>query len=490
MVAMNPDTPILVGAGQCRHHLRDLDDITEPVDLMLRACRIAEKDTTVSLLHKVQSVRVIRGIWRYGNPAAWISDQIGAGNAETVGTLYGGNYNQVMVNDAAEDISRGKLDLVLITGAEVGYTLAKLQKAGREFCFRELPGDYDWLVSTSQMPEHHEYEVANGIGSAIQVYPLYENAIRYQRGETLPEHMARVSELWSRFSAVAAGNPHAWMRERVSAGTIATPSPANRRVSLPYTKLMNANNAVDMGAALILCSVTRAQSLGIPRDKWVFIHAGVEGRDHFSASVRDNFHSSPAIRIAGRQLFEMTGTDPAGLDFVDIYSCFPSAVQIAAKELGLPETRPLTVTGGLTFGGGPLNNYVMHSIARMAEWLRESPNARGLITANGGNLYKQALAIYSATPPARDFRRVNVQEEIDALPGRTCLPDYQGRVTIESCTVMYGAEGPAVAHFSCLTNKGERVWANSDDVDLMRAMETEEFCGRSAMLDKTIRIDG
>ncbi|GIT40049.1 MAG: hypothetical protein Ct9H300mP8_12450 [Gammaproteobacteria bacterium] len=74
--------------------------------------------------------------------------------------------------------------------------------------------------------------------------------------------------------------------------------------------------------------------------------------DHFSASVRDNFYSSPGIRVIGRRLLELTDTKVDELDFVDLYSCFPSAVQIAAEEYGFDENRDLTVTGGLTFGGG------------------------------------------------------------------------------------------------------------------------------------------
>ena len=215
----------------------------------------------------------------------------------------------------------------------------------------------------------------------------------------------------------------------------------------------------------------------------------MEGHDHFSASVRPDFHSSPGIRLVGQRLFELTETDPADLEYVDLYSCFPSAVQIAAKELGLDENRSLTVTGGLTFGGGPVNNYVMHSIARMVELLRKSSGGKGLITANGGNLYKQAQAIYSNMPPAEDFRRENVQPRIDQIPERQCLPEFNGPVTIESYTAMYTGDQPSIAHIACLTQEGQRVWANSRDQDLMQAMIREEFCGRSAKLDRNGNIE-
>jgi acetyl-CoA C-acetyltransferase len=485
---MNPNTPILVGVAQLQHRIKDLDDVIEPLDLMLQASKAAEEDTGVKLLSKVQSVRVVRGLWSYENPARYLADVMGAPNAQTAITRFGGNYNQVVVNDTAASILSGELDLVLITGAEIGYSLAKARKAGTRIEMREVPGQVDLLFGESQQSEHHEYEIAKGIQTAIQVYPMYENAIRFHRGESLQTHIERVSSLWSRFSEVAEGNPNAWIRNRVSAEKIRTISENNRAVSFPYTKLMNSNNSVDMAAALIMCSVEKAKQLSIPEHLWIYPHAGVEGRDHYCASVRDNFYSSPGIRLVGRRLFELADVDANDLDYVDLYSCFPSAVQIAAKELGLSEGRDLTVTGGLTFGGGPLNNYVMHSIARMVELLRKNPEGKGLITANGGNLYKHAHCIYSGLPPEKDFKRDDVQSQIDALPARECLPEFTGKVTIESYTVMYSGDLPHIAHVSCLTQAGQRVWVNSNDMNLMQSMICEEFCGRDARIDRDQRI--
>lgn len=480
---MNPNTPILVGAAQLQHRINSLDDVIEPLDLMMRACREAEEDTGVKLLSRVQSVRVVRGMWSYENPARYIAELIDAPGAQTAGTLFGGNYNQVVVNETAASILAGELDLVLITGAEIGYSMAKARKAGSRIEMRDVPGNIDLLFGESQRSEHHEFEMAKGIQTAIQVYPMYENAIRFHRGESLQAHIERVSGLWSRFSDVAGKNPHAWIRKSVSAEVIRTVSESNRAVSFPYTKLMNSNNAVDMAAALIMCSVEKAMQLSIPEHLWIYPHAGVEGRDHFCASVRDNFYSSPGIRLVGQRLFELTGIDASDLEYVDLYSCFPSAVQIAAEELGLAEDRDLTVTGGLTFGGGPLNNYVMHSIARIVELLRQNPESRGLITANGGNLYKHAHCIYSGQPPAKDFQRDNVQDHIDALPARECLPEFTGKVSVESYTVMYADGQPNIAHVACLTQDGQRVWVNSDDKDLMQSMISEEFCGRDARIN-------
>ena len=479
----NPRTPVIVGVGQFLNRIDSLDQAIEPLEMMMRAVRRAEADAGVgAFLGQAQSVRVVRGMWSYENPAKVVAERLGASGAQTMGTLIGGNQNQALLSFTAGEILAGKFDLVLITGAENGNSAGKARRAGVTLAQTPAPGSPDAIFGAEQQPEHHEHERAKGISRAIQVYPMYDNAIRHARGETLEGHLTRVSELWSRFNDVAQQNPNAWVRNDMSAEEIRTPSPRNRQISFPYTKFMNANMSVDMAAALVLCSYAKARQLGIAEDRLVYPYSGVEGYDHFSASVRDNFHTSPGIRITGNRALELAGIGVDDLDHVDLYSCFPSAVQVAAAELGLGEGRPLTVTGGLTFGGGPLNNYVMHSIARTVELLRENPEGHALVTGNGGNLYKHAHGVYGGTPPAQDFRRDDVKAEISALPARRCLPEHEGEAVIESYTVMYEAEEPSIGHVSCLTPAGDRTWVNTRDADLVRGMVSEEFCGRRARI--------
>ena len=479
---MNPRTPVLVGVGQVLNRIEELTEAKEPLVLMQEAIAEAVADTGVEdFLHQVQSVRVVKGIWPYENPAKWLAESIGAASAETVGTLIGGNQNQAVINATALDVLNGHFDLVLITGAENGNAAMKARKFGIDLSYTETPGQCDRIIGASQEAEHHAYEMAKGIRQAIQVYPMYDNALRYHLGETLSDHRARVGALWSRFNDVAQTNPHAWVQDDMSAEEISTPSAANRPISFPYTKFMNANMSVNMGAALIMTTVGKAKALGIAEERWVYPIAGVAGYDHFSASVRDNFYTSPGIRLVGERLLELADITIDQLDYVDLYSCFPSAVQIAAREYGFVEDRNLTVTGGLTFGGGPLNNYVMHAIARTVDLLRQN-GGRGLVTANGGNLYKHVHGIYSSEPPDRDFVVDNVQTRIDSLPSRTCIASHSGSASIESYTVMFGADGPAVAHMACQNSEGERTWVNSNDPELMAEMTRTEFCGRAVQL--------
>ncbi len=473
------ETPVLVGVAQLNQRSDAAGQPKEPIELMIDASRMAAADADApALLAQATSVRVVRGWWPYKNPARVVREAVGAPEAETGLTPYGGNFVQSTVNKSALDIQAGKHELILITGAECGNSRAKTLRAGKQVNWRDIDGTPDVYLGEDVMMVN-DVEKALRLTRPIRMYPLLEVARRHHVGEGVQDHLKRISELWAGFSAVAADNPHAWLREAKTAEEIRTASAVNRPVSFPYPKFMNSNDKVDQAAALILCSARKAAALGIPKEKWIYPWVGTDAHDHYYVSNRDNLHSSPAIRIAGGRALELAGLSPDDLHLVDLYSCFPIAVQVAAAELKLGTDRPLTVTGGLTFAGGPLNNYVMHSIARMAELLRESPTHKGLITANGGYITKHAFGIYAAEPPSKPFQYANPQEEVDALPARPLATDHNGQAEVEGYSVIYGAQGPEQAHVAARLAGGERTWANCEDLDVMQAMTEQEFCGRA-----------
>jgi acetyl-CoA C-acetyltransferase len=476
-------TPVLVGVGQYSQRLDDPREGKEPLAMMIAALQLAADDAgTTELLARADSVRVIRGVWPYGDPARAIAQEFGADEAESVGTPWGGNSAQACVNDAASDIQAGRCKLVLIAGGENGRSSAIARRQGIKLEYRDAPGESD-RGSDAKLPLPHSAEVARGIFRPTEVYAVFESAIRAARGESIDAHAKRISELWAGFNAVACENSNAWIRKPYSAAEIRSASPDNPMINLPYPRLMNSNNRVDMGAGLIVCSLEVARELGVPDEKIVYLHAGTEANDSESPSTRYEFHRSPAIRIAGSRALELAGKTVADIDHFDLYSCFPSAVQVAATELGIPQDRPLSVTGGLTFGGGPLNDYVLHSIARMAEVLRAEPGSFGMVTANGGFLSKHAFGIYSTEPPSEDFQHENLQAQVDALPLREALENFDGPVTIEAYTVRFLDGVPATGFASCLTEDGARTWAKIEEPELLEMMSREEFCGRAARLD-------
>ena len=490
MSSLDPRTPVIVGAGQWTNRVDRGEPAAEPVDMMAEALRRAAADSgaTADPLAKADAVRVVSTFSRrYRNAARLVAERIAASPRDEALSPIGGNEPQALVSRACLDIAAGDADTVLICGAEAWRT--------RSATARE---DLGWTTQDESVPEArltapeveliHPNEVARGIYMPTQVYPLFEQALRHRADRSVDEHLVHVGELWAGFSAVAAQNPHAWIRDRMTAEQIRTPSSANRWVCWPYTKVMNANNAVEQSAALVVCSAERAEALGVHRERWVFPLAGTQAHDTYAVSHRPDLASSGAIRHAARELFSLAGRGLDEVAHVDLYSCFPSAVQIAAAEIGLGLDRPLTVTGGLSFAGGPWNNYVTHSIATMVGLLRSQPGVAGLVTANGGYVAKHALGLYSTEPPARGFRWADVQAAVDALPTRELCEQVDApgtAATIESWVVVHGRDGaPAKVLAACLLDDGRRAWASADDGDTVAELRSgAEQIGRAVTLD-------
>ncbi len=489
-MAIDPRLPVIIGVGQTVQHAAGFDDALEPVDLMAEAVRAAATDAGVGAVPAVDSVRVVQLLsWRYRDPARLVADALGLSPKETVYTTPGGNTPQMLVNTTAGEIQRGELDIAVLSGSECWRTRTKARKAGFSLPWRTEPEDAaPSRVIGAEFVMSHPAEIARKIYMPVQVYPMLETAVRAAADEAPDEHQRRVSELWARFSSVAAENPYAWVRRALSAEEIRTPGANNRMIGLPYPKYMNSNNDVDMAAAVIMCSVERARQLGVSEDRWVFLQAGADCNDTKYVSNRADLHSSPAVRLGGGRALELAGIGIDDVEVVDLYSCFPSAVQIGAAALGLDPASQLTRTGGLAFAGGPWNNYVMHAIATVVSDLRHRPGSYGLVWANGGYVTKHSFGVYSTTPPASGTRldAGAIQAEIDALPTVELAEaaDAAGAATVEAYTVMHDREGtPEQAITTCLTPDGRRAWGTSTDADLLAAMREGEWVGRAVTLD-------
>jgi acetyl-CoA C-acetyltransferase len=263
---------------------------------------------------------------------------------------------------------------------------------------------------------------------------------------------------------------------------IYTPSPANRMVAFPYTKYMNAVMNVDQSAALVMTSVANARRLGIPEDRWVYlVGAGGAYEDPWWVSERPSFSSCPALREAGQQALTRAGVGIGEIEFMDLYSCFPSAVELACEELGIPTdgSRQLTVTGGLPFFGGPGNNYSTHAIASMMALLRERPGAKGLVTASGWYLSKHAVGVYSTQAPDPDRRSEPVHRREDPAPSIELALEAEGPASIETYTVLFGRDGsPTQGIVVGRLEDGRRFLANTpEDPGLAEALAASEAIG-------------
>ncbi len=480
---LDPRTPVVVGVGQVEQRVSNAAAACSPTSLLAQAALAAQGDAgTGRLLAALDTIAVVRILsWRYRDPAALVAEELGITPRRTIETDDGGNYPQALVNRAAEEIRAGTADAVLIGGAETWRTRSASRAIDHELPW---PLQGDDVNPTEAVRNHdqlgHPGEWARHVMMPVEIYPLFENAWRAAQGWSIDHHRDHIAALWAGFSDVAVTNPHAWIQRTFTAEEIRDPTPDNRMVGFPYTKLMCANNAVEQAAAVVVCSVERAIDLGIPTDRWVFPWSGTGAHEHWFVSHRWSLAEAPAIRLAGQAALDLAGVGVDDLSHVDVYSCFPSAVQIAAHEIGLGTDRPLTVTGGLSFAGGPWNDYVSHSIASMADRLRAEEGSIGLVTANGGFLTKHAFGVYSTTPPANGFRTRDVQAEVDALPSRELAENHDGPVTVETSTVMFGRSGDAERGIvAALLPDGRRAWGISTDPDLLVTLTTEETAGRA-----------
>lgn len=485
-MSLDSRTPVLIGAGQFVHRATGLDDALDPCALMCEAIRSAATDAGLTRVPNPDSVRVVGLLsWRYGDPAWVVANQLGLSPRETAATTMGGNSPQTLVNGTAMEIQRGELDLAILCGGEAWRTRMRARKAGVELEWPKSAPDQMPRLLGEDLEMNHPSERARGIVMPVQVYPMFETAVRAAAGRTVEEQQTLSSELYAKFSEAAAANPYAWLRDVKTAEEIRTPSATNRMIGFPYPKYMNSNNDVDMGAALIMCSVEKAEALGVPRDRWVFPHSGADCHEHNYISNRWSFAETPAVELGGRRALELAGVGIDDIEIIDLYSCFPSAVQLGAQSLGISLDRQVTRTGGLAFAGGPWNNYVMHAIATVMNDLRDRPGAKGLVWANGGYATKHSFGVYSTTPPV-SFQHAHPQDEVDAMPRRELAEPAaaQGTATVEAYSVMFARDGePETALAACLLADGRRAWGTSTDAALAAAMCEGEWVGRTVELD-------
>jgi acetyl-CoA C-acetyltransferase len=488
--------PILVGCGDVTDTTTPAEAGRSPFDLIAQAARLALADAGAAglagMIDVLATVRLIADtsprfaskLGTSSNPPRSISGRLGIHPARYVYSTVGGNTPQYLVNLFSEAIAEGEIRAALITGGEALRTQHGLRRFDTSVSWSEDPGGRPEMIGESH-PARSDEEERHGLRAPITIYPLFETAIRGARGHSVDEHLQSMARLFARFADVAAHNPLATRRSGYSAERLARVDEDNRWIGFPYPRLMNAHPYVDQAAALVLTSVGVARDLGISPAKWVYLHGSADCHDHWYVSERINLHSSPAIRRGAWKALDMAGRTLSDIRFFDLYSCFPSIVEIACEEIGLAEDDPrgLTVTGGLPYFGGPGSNYVTHSISEMMRRLRAAPGAFGMVSGNGNYVTKHSFGIYSTTPWHGPWRRedpARLQAELDALPKAPLTKNPSGLAIIETYTIMHGKSGPEFGVvLGRLTQTGERFIANTaSDRRVLDDLQERESLGR------------
>lgn len=491
--------PVLVGVGQTVSHWdgsQTAADAPSPQSLNVDATRAALADAGISaeeidiiLLARTNDDCYPTPRRPHGanlNYPGTLADAIGAKPKELVYNISGGQSAQQSVNEAAARIHAGEADCILLAGSEATKASRAAERKGI---------DIDWSGTSDQsmidrgvgFDMINQTEIAHGLYRPPWLYALVENAMAAEAGQTRSERRAVMAKLWEKFAAVAKDNPYSQFQPDFDADFLATPSKANYPYADPFLKWHMAQDAVNQGAALIIMSDAKADSLGIAKDKRVYLHGAGEAVEP-AFTERPGFTQSWAMDVAINRAFAQAGLTVDDIAIFDLYSCFPCAVFSSTAVLGIDpssDPRPLTVTGGLPFSGGPGNNYSMHAIAAMAERLRAQPGAYGLVLANGGWLSKESVGIWSTTAPdaftpvePMAKRDDSILVEIEAAPESG---------TLETYTVTHGKSGPELGIILARTSDGKRFIAHAKPDAMPRLMEEDSPVGLAVQAET---IDG
>jgi acetyl-CoA C-acetyltransferase len=388
----------------------------------------------------------------------------------------GGQSPQAMVNELARRIHAGEIGAALLSGSEANRASKGARKHGVEI---------NWADSDDRPVDDRGMgamlltrgEIKQGLIAPAFFYALFENALAHKEGRTRSQHRRAMAELFQPFTRAAAGNPYAQFPIERSVDFLSAPSKENYEFADPYMKWFIAQDAVNQGAAVILTSEAKADALGVPKAKRVYLQGSGEASDD-EISVRPVLDRSWAMDVAVARALDQGGTATKDIRHFDLYSCFPIAVFSAARALGLDwktEARPLTLTGGLPFFGGPGNNYSLHGIAEMMAQLRRDPGALGLVLANGGWMTKEAAGVYSTLAPAQ-FKPA----EPAAKPKEKvtlCEEACEGK--LETFTVVHGKTGAELGIGFVRLADGRRAMGQMRGADVAALREETSPIGRA-----------
>ncbi|HUP73119.1 MAG TPA: hypothetical protein VM282_08720 [Acidimicrobiales bacterium] len=465
--------PVLIGVGQSIH--RDDDDWAgaEPIRLMVDAARNVFADCGSVPPATIDSIDVLHvQAWRYDDIAGLVGERLGCGAARGTSYPVGGETPLRVLDDVARRIQRGETKCALIIGAESTRAVDRCAKAG---------GALGWTPMVKprtkwQIPDTWRRITDIGVQRAMHIFALYENALRVHEGIALSDAQEESANLWAALSRVAANNPYSWSRDAVDPTTVRTITAANRRVAFPFTKRMTANPFVNQGAALLVTDTATARSLRVPEGQWIYPWGSAGADEPAEVLSRTSFHRSAAVEHAIVRTQELTETTTDDYSFVELYSCFPTMPKLSGRVLGPIKPEAPTVTGGLSFFGGPGSNYLTHSIAAMALRLRES-GGLGFIHGVGEMMTKHHALVLGAEPRAGGYAS-DPNGIVAIAPAAVAIDDrYVGAGTVETCSVSYRRDGtPDYGIVIGRGRGGRRFGARVDAVDAatIAALESAE----------------
>ncbi len=478
--SLDPRTPVLVGVGV------SAADAEAAETMGLALAEAATDAGSARLAERVDRIVVPQGNWAYPDPARLVAERVGATRARTE-LVELGIPQQSLINGALAAVAAGECEVVAVVGGEHKRWERNAGPGGVLGAETGQPGVVPDVTRRREGPLMEDVEVAHRLWDPVQQYAMIENARRAADGQTLGEHRAEVAELWARFNLVARGNPAAAFPAPMDARAIATPSPTNRPLAFPYNKWHSTQWTVNQAAALLMCSVETARSLGISTDRWVFPRVGLESSHAVSLLRRSAPETWPAMEVLGEAAARRLGRPVSEAEYVELYSCFPAAVRVQQRALGLEPDATPTVTGGMAFAGGPFNNFVLQSTAAVVGALRSAPGSLGVVTTVSGLLTKPGIGAWSTVPDGQPALLGDLGVAAATATGVTdvveTLGGYDGEATVATYTVTYDGMDPVRTVAVCDTDDGRRCVAVVDDPGLAAHAVSAELIGSRVRLE-------
>lgn len=481
-------TPVLVGVGEALDRPDDLSSAKSPADLIVKAISTADDDAGGGWLSQVDRIDVAKCVsWGYRDLAGTICDRLDITPAKRANGPGSGERPTVELFEAMAAVANGEVRSAIICGGEAQWSVDQARRTGTELPWQQV--DWSTVIRRDPKATLHPLAYKYGLHDPVHVYPLFQVATAARWGQTPEQAQRDAAEVMAQLSAVAAGNPYAWFGSPVaSAEVIGTESRENRMICWPYPKMMVARPSVNLASAVIVTSLAEARRRGIADERLVYCRDSVYAEEPRQYVDRDRYAGCASQEAV---LAETAVRSGGQFDAVELYSCFPIVPLLARRLLDLPDTLPPTVTGGLSFFGGPMNNYMGHAIVAMVHKIR-SGATNGLLYGQGGFLTKHHALVLGSLPGAQFPLMRNVQESAEILrrPVPKLIDEYDGPATVETFTVIHDRDGqPALGVIVALTEGGDRLFAHvgPDQADDLACLERPDVApvGRTG----NVRVD-
>ena len=259
-------------------------------------------------------------------PPADVGEYLGLRPRWVDSTAVGGASWEVMASHAADAITAGHADVVLLTyGSTARADLKKgLRSASINWGAR---GPLQW-----EAPYGH---------TLISKYAMAARRHMHQYGTTI-EQLAEVA-VSARFNA--ADNPDAYYRDPISIDDVLN----GPMIADPFTKLHCCIRS-DGGAAVVLVNADRVKDL---RAKPVWVLGAAETTSHMLTSQWDDMTVGPAA-VSGPLAFARAGVRPADVDVAELYDAFTYMLLLTLEDLGFctkGEGGRFVEKGALRLGG-------------------------------------------------------------------------------------------------------------------------------------------